>query len=627
MITLELLTLHQLGGPTLPLRRDEAQPQPQTWRAGVSQWPSDAPMALVLDELDAPVKLTATLLRSPGDPQTLGLRALAAPGSTGPIFAVEPAVLDFGDALQAQVELSCVLGGSASVGLGDLWLRWQLQVEGLPLWIDLEWTGHRIYRVLRRPTEPWSEAPDDPLHWPWTRALEYACRWAGESSDLAAAATAITRAVYDLGFTGVFAYDCPLGASRYAFPFFDLQAVIERLGGGFGNGAPVNCSDCATIVSTFANLLGCDLWQSQMFTLGQGFGVNAMIPIGTSGWQVPCGWPGFSFHEVAWTGDCGEDDDVYDASLAVDGSGSPSLPPRFPVLATGLRFGEPLAQDYRFRLAAPGSQQACAPQPPTRQRRRFAFEPPSVSQRAAAIEAEVGWQQWAGRNALDEELLIRSLDLSTLSLPGWSLRQLRQQVSGELWLLRSLWSAELGSALLRVDLYLCRSREAAQGLLVRSLAEFEGEEPHELERGGQEALGDVAFALRSGDAVAFARANVFALVLPASRGPSAALELARRLDARLWRRPSQRELGTSVPPERGRCGQPLALCPPSATPEATTVERVFADRGRLALVEGRVELTQLDPGTVELEFMAEDHRGQGFVEHRRVELDEADPSD
>jgi hypothetical protein len=58
-------------------------------------------------------------------------------------------------------------------------------------------------------------------------------------------------------------------------------------------GIYVNCSDCATFVSTFANVLGCNLWQSRM---GFGFDLNKLLGIGSNVWQTCCGWVSFNYH-------------------------------------------------------------------------------------------------------------------------------------------------------------------------------------------------------------------------------------------------------------------------------------------------------------------------------------------
>jgi hypothetical protein len=129
----------------------------------------------------------------------------------------------------------------------------------------------------------------------------------------------------------------------------------------------VNCSDCASIVSTFANALGCDLWQSRM---GWFFGLNPMLGIGSSVWQPACGWTSFSYHEVAWEGNCLAANDVYDACLQVDGDADPTAAPHVPLLPQDLRFGNPGDLLYRDRLATPAGRPNCNPQPATRQRRK-----------------------------------------------------------------------------------------------------------------------------------------------------------------------------------------------------------------------------------------------------------------
>lgn len=180
------------------------------------------------------------------------------------------------------------------------------------------------------------------------------------------AAALVTRSVYALG-PSVVTYDCPGGgSSHYSAGPFDCTAFLERLCGGMGNGVYINCSDCATIVSTFANALGCDLWQSRM---GYGFDLNELLAIGSTVWKTACGWPAFSYHEVAWKGACTAADAVYDACLRVDGDGDPTQPPRVALLPQDLRFGNPGDLLYRDCLATPAGRANCNPQPATRARR------------------------------------------------------------------------------------------------------------------------------------------------------------------------------------------------------------------------------------------------------------------
>ena len=254
------------------------------------------------------------------------------------------------------------------VGIWEVEWNWEYRLEPQQQWRHLAVTRHRIYVVLDLPTAPWVQMPHNApnTQLPWTDVLDYACRWAegATSSDMVAAL--VTQHIYELG-PRIITYDCPGGgSSHYSWGAFDCTAFLYRLHGGIGNGLYVNCSDCATFVSTFANALGCDLWQSKM---GWGFALNELLAIGSRVWQTACGWPSFNYHEVAWEAAATVTDDVYDACLRVDGDSDPTNPPHVPLLPQDLRFGNSGDLLYRDRLATPVGRPNCDPQPATRQRR------------------------------------------------------------------------------------------------------------------------------------------------------------------------------------------------------------------------------------------------------------------
>jgi hypothetical protein len=254
------------------------------------------------------------------------------------------------------------------VGIWDVEWHWEFRRSKHHRWHHLDTTRHRIYVVLGIPTAPWQQMPYSAANTqlPWTDVLDHACRWAAGARSLDRAAALVTRSVYGLG-PSLITYDCPGGgSSHYSLGNFDCTAFIDRLRGGIGNGVYVNCSDCATIVSTFANALGCDLWQSRM---GWGFDLNELLGIGSSVWQTACGWPSFNYHEVAWEGACTAQTDVYDACLQVDGDSDPTSPPHVPLQPEDLRFGNPGDLLYRDRLATVAGRPNCQPQPGTRTRR------------------------------------------------------------------------------------------------------------------------------------------------------------------------------------------------------------------------------------------------------------------
>lgn len=263
----------------------------------------------------------------------------------------------------------------AQVGVGayEVNWRWQYKDSFAGPWIDFETTQHRIYVTLRPPTKPWMQAPFDASNTqlPWAEVLEWACQWAAFSRTPDAAARAITSAVFNLGSRRL-AYDCAGGnPTNYSFPEFDCSAFLERLGGRYGRGSRVNCTDCATIVSTFANILGADLWQSRMFNQIVPFRCNLMRLIGAPNFGAVCGSGFFNYHEVAWDGACSDLDDVYDACLEVFFP----APPAFGLatyVPSDINFGWGFGSSYRDFLVSPESRYICQAQPNSR-RRRFVY--------------------------------------------------------------------------------------------------------------------------------------------------------------------------------------------------------------------------------------------------------------
>jgi hypothetical protein len=263
------------------------------------------------------------------------------------------------------------------VGASDVNWRWQFRAHQTSPWQDFAWSVHRVYAVLDVPGPPWQQqafnAQNTQL--PWAEILDYACEWAEGAQTEDGAARAITSRVFSLGGR-LIEYDCPGGGGTHytwlvPFPMVDCTAWLDLLSGGVGNGHLVNCIDCASIVSTFANAVGCDLWQSGMYSdLGVPFALNPILAIGSTIWQTACNWGMFGYHEVAWKGACTTRDAVFDACLLVNGGIDPTRPPNIPLLPANLHFGETGESLYRDRLAAPPGRPGCTPQPgATRQRR------------------------------------------------------------------------------------------------------------------------------------------------------------------------------------------------------------------------------------------------------------------
>jgi hypothetical protein len=360
----------------LNVRRNATSTLPvPEWRYPVSRRPEDSCAVYVTSASQGQtLSIAAEFLASTPGASVAEVRALDSGALGGNVLGeVEPTRIAFGPSGRSgPVALNLTGAGvsTAPVGVNQVDWRWQFRQQTSDPWVDLTTTSHRIYTILEPPTSPWDQLPfwSTNTQIPWIEVVDVACRWAAGATTPTEAARLVTQAVFDLG-PDVLEYGCPTHAPpAYSYPVFWCSSFLERLEGSFGRGRFVNCSDCATIVTTFANVLGCDLWQSTM-SGPEPFLLNPTIAIGTSVWRTACGWSNFIFHEVGWTGDAGVDDTVFDACVSVDADADPTAAPHTAMLPTGQRFGRPGEGEYRDRLATRAGRPNCRPQPATRQRR------------------------------------------------------------------------------------------------------------------------------------------------------------------------------------------------------------------------------------------------------------------
>jgi len=397
MITLESISFnHDTGSASqdaLSIRRNAttALVVPE-WRRGLTVAAEDCPVAYAIAPTTGQVirvrarfrrtdpSLTSIWVRTfnPKDTRAQGcLYALLT--LLGAVFVWKPPlpVLNtIGEVIETEVVFDASGEATVDLPLRDVQLaakgvsiqyetwHWQYSVDRSS-WTDFQDSQHKVYVLLDVPTLPWNQTAGS-SSLPWTEVLDFACTWATGATTADKAAEGVTQSVNALG-PGTFVYDCPGGgATHYAWPEFDCTSFLDRLRGGPGLGLYVNCSDCATFVSTFANAVGCDLWQSRM---GYSFNLQEILAIGSTVWQTACGWGGFSYHEVAWKGACTANDAVFDACLHVDGDANPSAAPHTPLLPVNMPFGNVGAGQYRSRLATPSGEASCNPDPTTRRRR------------------------------------------------------------------------------------------------------------------------------------------------------------------------------------------------------------------------------------------------------------------
>lgn len=350
----------------LNIRRNatEEVPVPE-WTPQVTA-PEQSPAAYSIEDVrNQVIRIKVQLTMTPPGSGEFFVRAMGG-GVLGPVTRPQAVVFSGGGTQPAFLEFEL---RNHKVGLGGVLVqnirwRWQFRQKGKPAWRPMHESEHRIYIVLKAPSGPWQSTPYPNTQNVWTEVLDYACTWARTAKNIRAAAARVTRAVN--APAGDVKYDMAAGVCHYSSPpgapgSFDCTAYLDRLRNGNGSTASaiVNCTDCATINSTFANSVGCDLNQSVM---GYNFDLNPIIAIGFSSFGFPNWGPAFGYHEVTWEGaDAG--DPVWDSCLKTNRNGSGT--PQRPVLPTNSIFDNP----YRPQLVPALGVSACQPQPGSAQRR------------------------------------------------------------------------------------------------------------------------------------------------------------------------------------------------------------------------------------------------------------------
>lgn len=179
---------------------------------------------------------------------------------------------------------------------------------------------------------------------PWVAVVDEATQAiAGTASDAAGARAALVQYVYEkMGLSydrrsGASAYTRYSGTGGWGTSTFSLAEFLKR-----SRGRIVNCSDCGSILSTYANMIGA---KSRYAIIGWNFKLNPILGIGATMFGSPfeSGRLGFSYHAVT-TPDATMHID--DATLAVDGDMDPKTAPHTKLLVQSLT-----GDDYLTRLS------------------------------------------------------------------------------------------------------------------------------------------------------------------------------------------------------------------------------------------------------------------------------------
>ena len=349
-----------LSGDAMNIRKNFTQTVAvPEWTAGETL-PADSPAAYAIKETQGTtITIKAKFTVSSNSVMHAQVRARGG----GVLGQLDPQTITLANGVSVPefvaFELRDHLIGVDGITVEDITWNWEFRCCGGSKWEPLATTRHRIYIVLEEPKLPWRQLPAADTQVPWTEALDRACVWAAGQHNQIDAAAAITKQVNaNLGLV----YDNASGAPFYEpqplCDKFELTQFLAYLTNGTGLGNIVNCMDCATITTTFSNLVGCDLHASKM---GSGFGLTPFRGIGSAGFACPGFGCSFSYHEVAWTGSHGNADPLFDACLRVDADMNPWAPPHNEMFCVNIPFstnpGAPLpltvpfnAQSYKERL-------------------------------------------------------------------------------------------------------------------------------------------------------------------------------------------------------------------------------------------------------------------------------------
>lgn len=583
----------------LNIRKNEKEPvELPEWRDGVSVSPAAYAIAAT-DCKTISIKVRFSSTDRPTEP--IFVRAVPAAGpasarSLGRVVKTEVCFKGNEETDFISFDLADVKLKELGVGVNNVTWSWQYCVDSCDdpdnldnqRWVNFATTTHRIYRVIDTPTYPWVQTPFEPgnIHLPWAEVLDYACVWAASAHTADEAARLVTHGVYSLGLAKILTYQ---GSNNYTGSMFACTALLHQLRGEvkFSKGPAVNCTDCATIVSTFANALGSDLSQSQM---GGGFSLNPHLRIGRTAWEGG----EFGHHELAWKGGCTENDAVFDACLIVDGDDVPTVaPPQIPLLATNLLFGSLEDKAYRFRLAPGGKQQNCKPRPKTKTRRQIGA---LWRDGLGLIDEELltflaqhyEFDEWPVRHDSPLQVFISNFVLSGNELPGWEFLRPPDSLmasSQSLWQ-ETYWHPVGGGieVLLRIDTHHCASSEEARQFLLRRLAQYE--ELNLVRRDGR-GVGDVAFADGQDFNLFFTRGDFVCVIRNVGMRPFPVRNVASALNEKLM---------------SGSDSQAI-IAPPIPLPDAQHVElkhlipelasgadsfKIFSDAGEVLVEDGHL---------------------------------------
>lgn len=304
----------------------------------------------------------------PGNHPSLVVKLIGAPGLTG-TFPVRGVMLTSGSNLlgsTATVQAVFVNGnlvgefvdvplpnhrllGSGMQKTTVAW-RWEYQNPETGEWRTMRSTQHTIYTILGSVNLPWrsSDAPSLDYSRPWTDALDFLMPYVQGLQTRDAVMDRLVHTIYEnlgLVYGGGEFFTTLLGEGSPCQALY-LQEFLTRT----PTDNWVDCTDCASLLVTFANILGCNM---QLLLLhGEReiyYQTGKMLLIGEREWRLPqSGTKGagyFDYHFVAVPNTMGAITNatarIYDACLKFNDANNPwEDAPSNPQLACGTTFSQ-----------------------------------------------------------------------------------------------------------------------------------------------------------------------------------------------------------------------------------------------------------------------------------------------
>ncbi|MGH9874440.1 MAG: hypothetical protein ACRD9S_18450 [Pyrinomonadaceae bacterium] len=505
------------------IRRNETEAvTPPEWQRGISKNPEDSPAAYArkaVHNQTLTIEAKFSCDRPGGKLWIQAVDGKLNPLKNGSALLLQTNVLGSVRAKQVEFQkketdymsfdLKDVTIEQSGVRVDDIVWNWQVSPDGSN-WQPLTTTSHRIYTVLDLPGRPWEpNSENSNTQLPWTGVLEKACNWAAGTQDLRSAAFQITKKINELGPVFI-TYDVENGGGPHFTPDkpplnrFDCQKFLDLLASPDNvQDHYVNCEDCAAMVCTFANVLGCSFPQSIIkSSVAAQFSLRRHRKIGR-GWDE---FDQFDYHAIAWAG--ADQDEVSDACLTLDASDGGPKDPIIPLLASNIPFaGE---HGYRDRLVVKGDD--C----------RFLL----------LLFRQIGGLRVMPSEPDNLEIVRRTLSLldalRRLSATNkWTQLDARYVPDGMIELYWDLGGEPDNQRVLRLDIQVSTTTEAADENLIHQLGRFELPTVKPKENPG---FGERVFASESGFVILFLQKGMVCLLRNVGSGFMPLWEVARFID-------------------------------------------------------------------------------------------------